>query len=175
MYLHAARLPGRTNELGELVSLADQDRSLWDARLMGEGLALLDAASTGTEVSRYHLEAAIAGLHASARSVAETRWDEIVRLYDAHVAMASSPVVALNRAMAIAEHEGPASGLRALAAIEGAERLRGYPFYPAARGELELRAGRPTAARAHFEEGLGRARSDAERAFLRRRLAACAN
>jgi predicted RNA polymerase sigma factor len=175
MYLHAARLPGRTNELGELLALADQDRSRWDAELVAEGLALLERASTGTEVSRYHVEAAIAGLHASAPSAEQTRWGEIVRLYDVYMQIAPSPVVALNRAIAIAEHEGPASGLRALAAIEGAERLREYPFYAAARGELELRAGRPEAARAHFEVALEQARSDAERRFLRRRLGACAN
>lgn len=175
MYLHAARLPGRTNEIGELVSLADQDRSRWDTRLVAEGLALLGGASVGTELSCYYVEAAIAGLHASAPSAAATRWDEIVRLYAVQMRIAPSPVVALNRAMAIAEHEGPANGLRALAAIDGAERLRDYRFYAAAYGELELRAGRPAAARAHFEAALERARSDAERQFLRRRLAACTN
>jgi RNA polymerase sigma-70 factor (ECF subfamily) len=175
MYLHAARLPGRTNELGELLALGEQDRTRWDARLVAEGLALLERASTGTEVSRYHVEAAIAGLHASAPSAAETRWNEIVQLYDVYMQIAPSPVVALNRAIAIAEHEGPASGLSALASIEGAERLRDYPFYAAARGELELRARRPEAARAHFEAALVLARSDAERRFLQRRLAACAD
>jgi predicted RNA polymerase sigma factor len=177
MYLHAARLPGRTNDLGELLALADQDRSRWDARLVAEGLALLERASTGTEISRYHVEAAIAGLHASAPTASETRWDEIVRLYDVYMRIAPSPVVALNRAIAVAEHAGPASGLRAIAAIDGAdaERLRTYPFYAAARGELELRAGRGDVARVHFEAALGLAHSEAERSFLRRRIAACTN
>jgi RNA polymerase sigma-70 factor (ECF subfamily) len=89
--------------------------------------------------------------------------------------IAASPVVALNRAIAVAESEGPASGLRALASMEGVERLRDYPFYAAARGELELRAGRPDAARRHFVAALEQARSEAERGFLRRRLAACSN
>jgi predicted RNA polymerase sigma factor len=173
MYLLAARLPGRTNELGELLALADQDRSRWDARLVAEGLALLERATTGVEVSRYHVEAAIAGLHASAPSAAETRWADIVELYDVYMRIAPSPVVALNRAMAIAEHEGPERGLHALSAIEGAERLRDYPFHAAARGELELRARRPNAARRQFEAAIALARSDAERRFLRRRLAAC--
>jgi RNA polymerase sigma-70 factor (ECF subfamily) len=173
MYLQAARLPGRTNELGELLALSDQDRSRWDAKLVAEGLSLLERASTGTAASRYHVEAAIAGLHASAPSAAQTRWDEIVRLYDVYMQIAPSPVVALNRAIAVAESEGPAGGLRALAAIEGVELLRNYPFYTAARGELELRAGRPGAARQQFEAALKQARSEAERGFLRRRLAAC--
>ena len=175
MYLNAARLPGRTNELGELLALSDQDRSRWDAKLVAEGLSLLERASTGTAVSRYHVEAAIAGLHASAPSAAETRWGEIVRLYDMYMEIAPSPVIALNRAVAVAEHEGPESGLRALAAIEDVERLRDYPFYAAARGELELRAGHPDAARSHFEVALEQSRSEAERRFIRRRLATLTN
>jgi RNA polymerase sigma-70 factor (ECF subfamily) len=173
MYLNAARLPGRTNELGELLALSEQDRSRWDAKLIAEGLSLLERASSGTAVSRYHIEAAIAGLHASAPSAAQTRWGEIVHLYDVYLVIAPSPVIALNRAVAVAEIEGPTSGLRALAAIEGVEQLRDYPFYAAARGELELRAGRADAARPYFETALGQARSEAERCFLRRRLTAC--
>jgi RNA polymerase sigma-70 factor (ECF subfamily) len=173
MYLLAARLPGRQNDLGELLSLADQDRAKWDAELAAEGLALLERASTGTEVSRYHVEAAIAGLHASAPRAEDTRWDRIVSLYDLYMQIAPSPIVALNRAMAVAELEGPSQGLRALAAIGDVERMRDYPFYPAARGELELRSGRPQAARAHFEAAIGLARNDAERRFLHRRLEAC--
>ena len=175
MYLLAARLPGRTNELGELLALSDQDRARWDPNLVAEGLLLLERASIGTEPSRYHIEAAIAGLHASAARVEDTRWDEIVKLYDLHMLVAPTPVAALSRAMAIAERSGPESGLLALSAIEGAERLRGYPFYEAAWGELELRAGRSDAARPHFEGALAEARNEAERSYLRRRLAACAN
>ena len=175
MYLHAARLPGRTNEVGELVALTAQDRSRWDTALIAEGLALLERASTGTEVTRYHVEAAIAGLHASAPNTAETPWGEIVGLYDVYMRIEPSPVVALNRAIAIAEHQGPASGLRALAAIDDAVRLRDYPFYAAARGELELRSRRPDAARAYFEAAIELARNDAERRFLRGRLTACSN
>jgi RNA polymerase sigma-70 factor (ECF subfamily) len=172
-YLSAARLPGRTNDVGELVTLAAQDRSRWDRQLINEGLLLLERAGTGTELTRYHVEAAIAGLHASAPRIEDTRWDEIVRLYDLALRIAPSPVIALNRAMAVAELEGPASGLLALAAIQGAERLDAYPFYAAARGELELRSGHTEAARAHFSAALRLARNDAERAFLERRVAAC--
>ena len=175
MYLHAARLPGRTDALGELVSLADQDRSRWDARLVAEGLALLGRASTGTEVSPFHVEAAIAGLHASAARFENTRWEEVVRLYDVQMRIAPSPVVALGRAMAIAELEGPASGLRALDAIEDVGRLQAYPFHPAARGELERRRGRFDGARPHFAAALLLARNEGERTFLRKRLASCAH
>jgi RNA polymerase sigma-70 factor (ECF subfamily) len=175
MYLLTARLPGRIDELGELLSLADQDRARWDASLVAEGLSLLERGSTGTDVSRYHVEAAIAGLHASAPRAKDTRWDEIVKLYDLHMRIAPSPVVALNRAIAIAELEGPDEGLRAIAAIDGADRLRDYPFHAAARGELELRRGRREVARTYFEAALRLARNDAERSFLQRRLSACAN
>lgn len=175
MYLNAARLPGRTNELGELLALAEQDRTRWDANLVAEGLELLERASTGAELSPFHIEATIAGLHAIAPSVAETPWSKILELYDVYMRIAPSPVVALNRAMAVAELEGPAVGLRALAEIQDAERLRAYPFHAAARGELELRAGRRDVARTHFSKAIALARNDAERQFLRRRLASCAN
>ncbi|HET7546104.1 MAG TPA: DUF6596 domain-containing protein [Polyangiaceae bacterium] len=175
MYLHAARLPGRRSEVGELLALAEQDRSRWDARLIAEGLALLERASTGTEVSRFHIEATIAGLHAMAPSFEQTPWSKIVELYDLYIQVAPSPVVALNRAMAIAETAGPEAGLCALAEIEHAERLREYPFHAAARGELELRAGRHDLARAHLETAVGLARNATERHFLLRRLATCSN
>jgi predicted RNA polymerase sigma factor len=175
MYLNAARLPGRTNELGELTVLADQDRSRWDARLIADGLALLELSARGNELSEYHTEAAIAGLHASASRAEDTRWAEIVSLYDLRMRVRPSPVVALNRAMAIAELEGPERGLEAIAAIDGVERLRDYPFYAAALGELELRGGRSEVARNHFEVALGLARNAAERHFLAQRVADCAN
>jgi predicted RNA polymerase sigma factor len=175
MYFGAARLPGRINELGELTSLADQDRSRWDRRLIDMGLALLERAGTGTELSEYQVEAAIAGLHASSPRFEDTRWDEIVKLYDLQMRIRPSPVIALNRAIAIAELEGPAAGLRAIEEIEDAERLTAYPFYAAALGELELRRGRRDAARGHFTSAVALARNDAERRFLSRRIAHCAN
>jgi predicted RNA polymerase sigma factor len=175
MYLGAARLPARTDAMGDLTALPEQDRSRWDARLIADGLSLLERSASGTEVSPYHLEAAIAGLHASAPSAAATPWREIVGLYDALLRIRPSPVVALNRAMAIAHVEGPARGLEAVAAIDGGDRLRGYPFYEAALGELELRCGRLEAASRHFEAARALARNDPERRFLTRRIAACSN
>jgi predicted RNA polymerase sigma factor len=173
MYLGAGRLPGRTDELGELIVLADQDRSRWDTKLIAEGLALLEGASRGRELSGYHIEAAIAGMHASAGRFVDTRWEDIVALYDLFLKIQFSPVVALNRAMAVAQLAGPAKGLEEIAAISGLERLKIYPFYAAALGELELRRGNSQVARKHFQEALGLARNAAERRFLALRVADC--
>ena len=171
MCLHAARLPARLDSAGDLSALVDQDRSKWDARLVADGLALLEQSATGQEVSHYHLEAAIAATHASARSLEETDWAVIVALYDRLMAVEPSPVVALNRAIAIAQRDGAERGLEALAAIVDRDRLAQYPFYPAAVGELELRLGHAEAARAHFQKALELARNATERRFLEKRLA----
>jgi len=171
MYLHAARLPARVDSAGDLHSLMQQDRSSWDARLLAQGLALFDRSAAGTELTGYHLEAAIAAAHASARSVEETDWAAIVSLYDRLMDVAPSPVVALNRAIAVAERDGAERGLEALRTIADHERLASYPFYPAALGELELRAGNRDRAREHFNAALGLARNSAERRFLEERLA----
>ncbi len=174
MALNAARLPARLDEAGELTDLARQDRSRWDGALIAHGLALLEASARGDRVSEYHLEAAIAATHALAPSADRTPWGEIVALYDALLRIRPSPVVALNRAVAVAEHLGPERGLEALRAIDGVERLASYAFYPAALGELELRCGRRAGARRHFQAARRLARNAAERRFLERRLAACA-
>jgi RNA polymerase sigma-70 factor (ECF subfamily) len=172
--LHAARLPGRIDAAGELHSLFDQDRSLWDRELIAEGQRLIELSATGPELTEYHVEAAIAWIHASAPSVAETDWKRIVALYDALLAIRPSPVVALNRAIAVAQDEGPEPGLEALSGIAGRERLASYPFYPATWGELELRRGHRTAAREHFQAALALARNPTERTFLEQRVEACA-
>jgi RNA polymerase sigma factor (sigma-70 family) len=168
--LHAARLPARLDPAGELLPLADQDRSRWDARLVEEGIALLELSASGDELSAYHLEAAIAAEHASAPSVRETNWPAIVELYDRLMTIAPSPVVALNRAIALAERDGPERGLEELRSLPERKRLVRYPFYPAALGELELRRGRVNAAREHFAAALALARNPMERRFLERRL-----
>jgi len=173
MCLHAARLPARLDSEGDLTSLVHQDRSHWDTRLLAEGLALLERSAAGKEMTAYHIEAAIAAAHASARSVEETDWGSIVALYDRLTEVAPSPVVALNRAIAIAERDGADHGLVELHAIAERARLSSYPFYPAALGELELRRGHPERARTHFQNALGLARSAMERRFLERRLRCC--
>jgi RNA polymerase sigma-70 factor (ECF subfamily) len=171
--LGAARLPARVDATGELVPLDRQDRARWDAALVGEGLELLDASATGAELSEYHVEAAIASLHVQAARAEDTRWGAIVALYDTLFAMHPSPVVALNRAVAVAQLEGPERGLDALSAIEGVERLAAYPFYAAAVGELELRRGRSDRAAEQFRAAASLARSPMERRFFEARAAAC--
>ena len=173
MHLHAARLPGRMDGAGNLSTFYEQDRSKWDAQLVSEGQRLLNLAATGPELSEYHVEAGIAAIHATAPCAENTDWRTIISFYDMLMNIRPSPVVALNRAIALAELEGPERGLRELRAIEGRERLLSYPFYSAALGELELRRGRRKVAREHFEAALLLARSPMERQFLERRVSAC--
>lgn len=173
MSLNAARLPSRLDAAGEFTQLLDQDRSRWDAGLLHEGQRLLEASAAGDDLTAYHLEAAIASLHAGARDAASTPWQAIVSLYDVLMRVRPSPVVALNRALAVAMDEGPERGLDELRAIEDRARLSAYPFYSAAFGELELRAGRAAAAHQRFSDALALARNPTERRFLERRLAAC--
>jgi RNA polymerase sigma-70 factor (ECF subfamily) len=163
MLLHAARLPSRG------VRLDEQDRSLWDRTLIERGLVYLDASATGDELSPYHIEAAIAAEHTTALRAEATSWARIVDLYDLLIKLRPSPVVALNRAIAIAERDGPDAGLAAIAEVD-ATRLASYPFLPAALGELERRRGNEDAARAHFERALSLARNPAEARFFESRL-----
>lgn len=171
-YLSAARLPSRLAG-GELRPLFSQDRANWDEALVGEGMMLLACSATGATLTAYHVEAGIAAQHAAAGSAAATNWPEIVRLYDVLMKLRSSPVIALNRAMALAEAEGAARGLAAIRAIEQSDRLAMYPFYPAAIAELELRLGHRAQARKSFELAWALARNDPERRFLRSRAATC--
>jgi len=173
MCLHAARLPSRLDAGGKLQTLASQDRSRWDRSLLAEGHRWLEHAATGPDLTDYHVEAAIAWVHGSARSPEDTDWARIVTLYDQLMAIRPSPIVALNRAIAIGQLEGPERGLAEIRAIDRPEKLATYPFHPAALGELELRCGRPGAARAHFEQARSLARNPSERRFFEQRLEAC--
>jgi len=173
MALHAARLPARVDAAGNLQPLIDQDRSQWDAQLIAEGQRLLDLSASGPELSEYHVEAAIAWVHATAHRAEETNWAEIVKLYDMLIEIRPSPVVALNRAIALAQRDGAHRGLDEIRAIAGAEALAKYPFYHAALGELELRSGRQETARSHFEAAVGCARNPMERRFLQQRVHSC--
>jgi RNA polymerase sigma-70 factor (ECF subfamily) len=172
MCLHAARLPGRL-EAGDLRVLGDQNRSRWDATLVAGGEHLLDQSAFGPVLSTYHVEAAIAWVHASAHGIEETDWRTIVSLYDQLMRIRPSPVVALNRASAIGQLETPARGLEELRAIAYSSRLARYPFYHAALGEFELRNGNAQAARTHFDAALAFARNPMERRFLAQRMEAC--
>jgi RNA polymerase sigma factor (sigma-70 family) len=173
VHLNAARLPARVDSAGNLITLFHQDRSLWDRELVLEGLRLLELSATGHEVAEYHIEAAIAAAHSTALRVEDTDWKVIVALYDTLMQIHPSPVVALNRAIAVAQDQGPARGIAEIEAIEDRDRLTDYPFYPAALGELELRRGHLDLAREHFQAARGLARNPMERRFLDQRIGAC--
>jgi RNA polymerase sigma-70 factor (ECF subfamily) len=173
MCLNKARLTARLDASGKLNSLFDQDRSLWDQSLVAEGLQLLELSAKGSDLNEYHIEAAIAAVHATAPSIQDTNWDKIVSLYDALMGIRPSPIVALNRAIAIGQRDGAERGLAELRTIADSERLVNYPFYHAAFGEFELRSDRPDTAREQFSAALKLSRNPMERQFFERRLSAC--
>ena len=143
---------------------------MWDQNLISEGLQLLDLSAKGAELSEYHLEAAIAAVHATAPNVHDTNWDEIVSLYSKLMAMRPSPIVALNRAIAIGQRDGAERGLRELRSIANSDRLAKYPFYQAALGEFEQQLGHPQIAREYFLLAMGLSRNSAEQEFFKRRI-----
>jgi RNA polymerase sigma-70 factor (ECF subfamily) len=173
MCLNAARLPGRADSAGNLKPLAEQDRSVWDRALIAKGVNFLELSATGAELSEYHIEAAIASIHANAASTERTDWRAIVGLYDLLMAHHPSPIVALNRAIAVAQSESAERGLEEIAAIRDRERLAEYPFFFAAQGELELTRGSRKDAKKHFRAALALARNPMERRYYEKRLAAC--
>jgi RNA polymerase sigma-70 factor (ECF subfamily) len=173
MCLTAARLPGRVGAEGELLTWSAQDRSRWDAGLVQRGIAALERSATGDELSAFHVEAAIAFEHTTAPSLAGTRHGRIVDLYDVLLRLRPSPVVALSRAIAIGEIEGPERALEEMARIPDCERLERYPFFAAAVGEQALRAGRLSEASESFRRAMSLARSADEERFFAQRLAAC--
>ncbi|MFG3389042.1 RNA polymerase sigma factor [Streptomyces rochei] len=172
MLLVRARQDARTGADGELVLLADQDRSRWDRALIEEGTALVTAALTGGPPGPYAVQAAIAALHDEAPDLETTDWPQIVALYDVLSALAPSPVVALNRAVAVAMRDGAEAGLALLDGLAGEERLRGHHPYHAARGDLLRRLGRGPEAAAAYRRALDMAGTEPERAHLRRMLEA---
>jgi RNA polymerase sigma factor (sigma-70 family) len=173
MSVNAARLPARLDRSGNLTVLAEQDRSQFDQALAEEGLRLLERSAMGPDLSDYHVEAAIAWVHTSAQSTEETNWAMIISLYDKLMAIRPSPIVALNRAIAIAQRDGPQRGQEEIHAIQDSERLANYPFYHAALGELELRSRENVAACRHFAAALKLARNAMERSFFEQRIGAC--
>ena len=173
MCLTAARLPGRTDADGNLKRLADQDRGTWDHKLIEQGMDLLTDSGSGPEITEYHLEAGIAAVHALSPDGPSTDWPAIVALYHQLFALRPTPVVALNRAIAIAESEGVARAMATLEAIKDPKRLENYPFYFATLGDFELRQGHHEAARTHFKQAQRLVRSPAEKRFLAGRIAVC--
>lgn len=169
MLLHDARRAARTNDAGELVLLADQDRSVWDREVIAEGVAIIEDALRRGRPGPYQVQAAIAALHAESPSLAETDWDEIVTLYDLHAERWPSPVVTLNRAVAVGMRDGPEAALKELAALD--DDLGHYHLFHSARAELLRRAGRPADAAAAFDAALGLVSNERERDLLERRRA----
>jgi RNA polymerase sigma factor (sigma-70 family) len=166
-----ARSPARTNGDGRMVLLADQDRSRWDRSSIDEGLSLVGEALRGRPASRFALMAAIAAVHSAAPTWEQTDWGELVSLYDVLVGIWPSPVVALNRAVAVGLAEGPEAGLTALDALSDEPQLVGYPYFAAARADLLRRLGRVPEARQAYEEALAFSENQVERTFLTGRLA----
>ncbi|TDT97644.1 RNA polymerase ECF family sigma subunit [Streptomyces sp. 846.5] len=171
--LTCARFPARTGPDGDPVLLEDQNRRLWDRSAIRRGLAALGrAATTGRGLGPYGLQAAIAACHASAPSVQETDWERIVLLYEALGRVAPSPVVELNRAVAVAMAHGPQQALPIVDGLAAAGRLAGSHLLPGVRGELLARLGRTVEARAEFERAAGLCRNLPERSVLLRKAAA---
>jgi len=173
MALQAARLPARVDELGELVLLDNQDRARWDDRLIALGFDHFDRSMAGDDVSEYHVQAAIAATHTRATDAASADWPTILSLYDQLLLKNPSPVVALNRTVAIAKVHGPAAALTALAPLERDRHLRDYHLLLAVRGQLLLELGRPTQAGDAFRAALECECSEPERRFLERKLESC--
>jgi RNA polymerase sigma-70 factor (ECF subfamily) len=167
MLLHDARRATRTDDQGEIVLLEDQDRSRWDRGQIAEGAALVEQALRGRPLGKFAVQAAIAALHAQAPSARDTDWPQIAALYSVLVGIHPSPVVELNRAVAIAMAEGPEHGLALLDTLQ----LPGYHLLPAARADLLRRLGRRADAAAAYRQALALVTNEAERRLLERRLA----
>ncbi len=171
MLLQESRRPARTSPAGDLILLDDQDRSLWNRDQIAEGVALAERALASRRIGPYTLQAAIAAVHAEAPNAAATDWSQIVGLYDVLVRAAPSPVVELNRAVAVAMRDGPGAGLNLIDAILAHGDLADYQLAHAARADLCRRLGKHAEARISYQRALALARQEPERRFLERRLA----
>jgi RNA polymerase sigma-70 factor (ECF subfamily) len=171
MLLHESRRAARTSASGELILLADQDRSLWDRAHIAEGDALVQRALASRRIGPYTLQAAIASVHAEAAVASETDWTQIVGLYDVLMRASPSPVVELNRAVAVAMRDGPMAGLALIDTILGRGDLADYSLAHSARADLCRRLGKTGDARASYERALSLTRQEPQRRFLERRLA----
>jgi RNA polymerase sigma-70 factor (ECF subfamily) len=172
MLLHDSRRAARSSPTGDLILLEDQDRSLWNRDQITEGTSLVERALSSRRVGPYTLQAAVAAVHAQAASPAATDWAQVVALYDVLFQADPSPVVELNRAVAVAMRDGPAAGLVLIDAILTRGDLGNYHLAHAARADLCRRLGRTVEARASYERALSLTQQEPERRFLERRLAA---
>ena len=173
MAFQAARLAARVDQAGDLILLDNQDRGRWDRNLIGLGFRHFDRSMRGDSVSSYHVQAAIAATHARAAVAQETAWQIILELYDQLSVVSPSPVVELNRAVALAKVRGPAEALEAIEPVERDPKLQDYHLLAAVRGHLLLELGRNGEAADCFRAALDRRCSEPERRFLRRKLEEC--
>jgi RNA polymerase sigma-70 factor, ECF subfamily len=172
MLLHHSRRAGRVSAEGELVPLSDQDRSLWSAGEISEGVRVLEVALRSRRPGPYQIQAAIAACHAAARDAEATDWPQIAALYGELTRWTPSPVVELNRAVAVGMADGPAAGLALVDALAATGALAGYHLLPATRADLLRRLDRPAEAAAAYRVALDQVTNETERAYLTRRLAA---
>jgi RNA polymerase sigma-70 factor (ECF subfamily) len=170
MLLHEARRPARASSEGELILLEEQDRSLWNREQIKEGVSLVERALSSRRIGPYSLQAAIAAVHTEARDATATDWGQIVGLYNVLLQADPSPVVALNRAAAIAMRDGPEEGLKMMDAITAQGKLDDYYLTHAARGDLYKRLGRTADAVAAYRRTLELVTQEPERRFVIRRL-----
>ena len=176
MEIQASRLRARTGPAGEPILLLDQNRALWDQLLIHRGLAALERAEKlGGARGPHALQAVIAACHARAPTAAETDWPRIASLYEELMQVAPSPIVELNRAVAVSMASGPAAGLKLVDALRSERSLQGYYLLPSVRGDLLVKLGRPDEARAEFERAAALTKNARERELLLDRAAKCAN
>jgi RNA polymerase sigma-70 factor, ECF subfamily len=171
MYFHDARRMTRVDAAGDIVRLADQDRTRWDHAEIEEGARVLDAALRRGRARAYVIQAAIAACHATATRAADTDWAEIAQLYGRLAQLVPTPVVELNRAVAVAMADGPAAGLELVEALETSGALPDYHLLPATRADLLERLGRRAEAAVGYAEALTLAATDSERRYLARKVA----
>jgi RNA polymerase sigma-70 factor (ECF subfamily) len=175
MLLHHSRSAARVDDAGEMVPLEEQDRARWDREAIAEGVTLLQSAIRLGRPGSYQLQAAIAACHATAPRAADTDWAQIAALYGELAEVVASPVVRLNRAVAVAMAQGPAAGLELVKMLEASGELAGYHLLSATRADLLRRLGRPEDAATAYREALELVATDAERRYLARRLAEVTN
>lgn len=173
MLLNAARLPARVDEQGNLLRLQEQDRGRWDRPMMAKGMFHLAQSAAGGEITAYHLQAGIGACHGASKDYKGTDWGRILALYDRWAALDNSPIVALNRAVAVAEVHGPQAGIEAVGAMQNPGALESYYLLHAVLGEFESRLAHAQVAAGHFQKALQLAEIKSEREFLAKRLQTC--
>jgi RNA polymerase sigma-70 factor (ECF subfamily) len=170
MRLNGERLPTRVDSEGNLLRLKEQDRTRWDPRMVARGMFHLAQSAAGADITEYHLQAGIAACHCAAKDNESTDWRQIQSLYDRLIEFDDSPIIALNRAVALAHVHGPQAGLEALAGVQKREGLKSYYLLYAALGEFEAQLNHHQAAADYFRKSLELAQLKSERTFLSKRL-----